>query len=321
MRVAIVDCGTNTVRLLIADVLADELREVTRDARLTRLGQGVDATGVFHADALARTFAVVDDYARTIAASQVDKVRFVATSAARDVGNREEFFAGVRDRLGVTPEVISGAEEAKLSFLGALSGGPLEPEGTVLVMDIGGGSTELIRGSVAAQESEVRGCVPDHESYPVVHQATSLDVGAVRLRERYLRHDPPSDDEVSLARQAVARMLDESPVDLGGITHFIGVAGTCTSLSAMNLGLRVYDAALVHNSCLELGVIDAFCDQLLHLTADETNRIYPILQPLRAEVIAAGTLICAEVAHRVARPMLVRETDILNGAARQLVRT
>ena len=314
-RVAVVDCGTNTVRLLIADRDGTELREVARDLRFTRLGQGVDATGSFHPEALARTFAAVEDYASVIASSRVDKVRFVATSAARDVANREEFFAGVRDRLGIDPDVIDGDEEAQLSFLGALSGGPTPPASpietiqpaspTVLVMDIGGGSTELIRGTVPGR----------------VEAKASLNMGSVRLRERFLVHDPPRPDEVAAARQFVGDMVDGGGVGLGGVGTWIGVAGTVTSLSAMNQALTTYDREKVHNSTISQADLTAIAQRLITLSVADTMATYPSLQPMRAEVIAAGALIAAEIAARVNRDLLVRETDILDGAALKLMRS
>ena len=332
MRAAVIDCGTNTVRLLISDRDGQELREVARDLRFTRLGQGVDATGSFHPEALARTFAAVDDYASIIASARVDKVRFVATSAARDVANREEFFAGVRDRLGVDPDVIDGDEEAQLSFLGALSGGPLpetpspmgavqcpvapddgaktrtEPvqsAGTVLVMDVGGGSTELIRGTALGR----------------VEAKASLNMGSVRLRERFLVHDPPLPDEVAAAREYVGDLLSGSGVGLDDVAIWIGVAGTVTSLSAMNQALTTYDRSKVHNSTISRADLAALSESLLALTVPATMAAHPSLQPMRAEVISAGALIAAEIARRVDRDLLVRETDILDGAALKLMRS
>ncbi|MCL2736422.1 MAG: exopolyphosphatase [Propionibacteriaceae bacterium] len=309
MRVAVVDCGTNTMRLLIADGDGiGPVAEVDRRLEFVRLGEGVDATGLFNPEALRRTFVAAESYARVIAESQVDKVRFVATSAARDVSNRGEFFAGIQSRLGVTPDVISGDEEAQLSFLGALAGGPLgcdSAEPGVLVVDIGGGSTELIRGTASGQ----------------VREKTSLNMGSVRIRERILRHDPPEADEITAARAFVADLLDCCDVGLDGVTVCIGVAGTMTSLSGMNQGLAVYDRAAVHNSQMSVDDIESICDRLSTLTVADTIDQYPSLQPERAEVIATGALICSEITRRTGRPMTVRETDILDGAASQLMRS
>ena len=304
MRVAVIDCGTNTVRLLIADSGPDGgLKEIARVLRFARLGEGVDATGQFSPEALQHTFAVTEEYAGIIADSHVDKVRFVATSAARDVSNRDEFFAGVEARLGVAPDVISGDEEAQLSFVGALSGGSVDPDAQVLVVDIGGGSTELVHGMGSGR----------------IRAEVSLDMGSVRIRERFLHHDPPTKSEIRAAREFVDSLLDASPVDLGGISTFIGVAGTVTSLSGMNLGLAMYDRTKVHNSTLSVAEVGALSARLFTLTVAQTIDEYPSLQPQRAEVICAGALICAELSGRVALPMTVRETDILDGAALQLM--
>jgi exopolyphosphatase / guanosine-5'-triphosphate,3'-diphosphate pyrophosphatase len=304
VRVAVVDCGTNTIRLLVADAgEGNTLREVDRRLELVRLGQGVDATHRFHPDALARTFAAVDTYAARIRELDVDRVRFLATSAARDVTNRDELFGGVRDRLGIDVDVITGDEEARLSFLGALSGGPV-PAGPVLVMDVGGGSTELILGEV---DGAVR--VP-----------RSLDMGSVRIRERFLAGDPPTASEVEAARAFVDDLLDSSGVPIGEASTWIGVAGTSTSLSALAQGLATYDRVKVHNSLVEVAEIGTLSEQLLAMPVAEVMRAYPMLQRLRAEVICAGALIVAEVAARVGEPMTVRETDILDGATLELLR-
>ncbi|MDR0488031.1 MAG: Ppx/GppA family phosphatase [Propionibacteriaceae bacterium] len=302
MRVAIIDCGTNTLRLLVADGTADGLTEVTRQVRFARLGQGVDATGSFHPDALERTFSIVSEYTQNIHDLNVDQVRFVATSAARDAKNREDFYQGVHARLGILPQIISGEEEAELSFLGALAGGPTS-DGDALVIDIGGGSTELIRGSTAG----------------VIESSVSLDMGSVRIRERYLLTDPPQPDHIAQASEFVANLLDNCAVPLGGIETFIGVAGTVTSLSGMHQELPAYDRARVHNSTLELTTVAELSQRLLTMTVAETIALYPSLQVERAEVICAGSLIAAEIAQRVGRPMVVRETDILDGAAMKLM--
>jgi exopolyphosphatase/guanosine-5'-triphosphate,3'-diphosphate pyrophosphatase len=304
MRVAVVDCGTNTIRLLVADPgEGDTLSEVDRRLELVRLGQGVDATRRFHPDALARTFEAVDSYAARIRDLGVDRVRFLATSAARDVTNRDELFSGVRDRLGVDVDVITGDEEARLSFLGALSGGPVAA-GPVLVMDVGGGSTELILGELDG----------------TVRVARSLDMGSVRIRERFLGGDPPTADEISTARDFVDGLLDSSDVPIAGAATWIGVAGTSTSLSAISQGLVTYDRVRVHNSTVEVAEIDRLSEQLLATPIADVMTTYPMLQRLRAEVICAGALIVAQVAARVGVAMTVRETDILDGATLELLR-
>ncbi len=306
MRVAVIDCGTNTVRLYIAQASPEGgLSDIRREQRFVRLGQGVDATGRFQPEALDRLSATLGEYAGLIAASGVDATRFVATSAARDVSNRDQFAEIVRTRLGVDAEVITGREEAELSFLGALAGGPLPTDSTVLVTDLGGGSTELIRGRASGQ----------------VDQAVSLDVGSVRLRERHLRDDPPTSDQIDAARDLTTRLLDHSAVSFEGVDTWIGVAGTFTSLAAMNLGLIAYDRARVHNSQIPPAAIAVLSQRLLTLSVAQTTMAYPSLQPQRAEVIAAGALICAELSHRVGQPLTVRDTDILDGTALKLVRS
>jgi exopolyphosphatase/guanosine-5'-triphosphate,3'-diphosphate pyrophosphatase len=304
MRVAVIDCGTNTIRLLVADPGADNtLSEVERHLGLVRLGQGVDATRRFHPDALARTFEAVESYAARIRDLGVDRVRFLATSAARDVSNRDEFFSGVRDRLGIDVDVITGDEEARLSFLGALSGGPIAA-GPVLVMDVGGGSTELILGDLDGS----------------VRVARSLDMGSVRIRERFLAGDPPTAGEIAAARDFVDGLLDSSGVPIGEAATWIGVAGTSTSLSAIAQGLVEYDRVQVHNSFVEVAEIDRLSEQLLAMPIAKIMATYPMLQRLRAEVICAGALIVARVAARVGEAMTVRETDILDGATLELLR-
>jgi len=304
MRVAVIDCGTNTIRLLVADPGAgNTLSEVDRRLELVRLGQGVDATHRFHPDALARTFSAVDSYAAQIRELGVDRVRFLATSAARDVTNRDEFFDGVRDRLRVDVDVITGEEEARLSFLGALSGGPVAAA-PVLVMDVGGGSTELILGDLDG----------------TVRVARSLDMGSVRIRERLLAGDPPTAEEIADARVFVDGLLDSSGVPVGEAATWIGVAGTSTSLSALAQGLTTYDRVRVHNSTVEVAEIRRLSEQLLAMPVAEVMATYPMLQRLRAEVICAGALIAARVAARVGVAMTVRETDILDGATLELLR-
>ncbi|MDR2930209.1 MAG: Ppx/GppA family phosphatase [Propionibacteriaceae bacterium] len=306
MRVAVIDCGTNTVRLYVAQTGATgQLEDRVRDLRFVRLGEGVDATGRFAPEALERLWVALDEFADVIHREQVDKVRFVATSAARDVSNRDEFFAGVEARLGVPAEVISGDEEAELSFLGALSGGELGPDAGdhVLVTDIGGGSTELILGNAAG----------------VVLARVSVNIGSVRLRERYLHDDPPRPDQVDQARHFVGQTLDGCGVPLTRVSTWIGVAGTCTSLAGMSLGLSAYDRDLVHGSVITADRLRAMSDRLLTLSVSQTVAAYPSLPPMRAEVICAGALIVEQIAARVGSDLQVRDTDILDGAARRLV--
>ena len=305
-RVAAVDCGTNSIRLLIAEPGPDgSLVEVDRRTEIVRLGQGVDATGEFHPDALGRTFAATDAYAALLRDAGVTSadLRFVATSAARDAGNRDLFFAGIRDRLGVTPEVISGDTEAQLSFSGALS--RIRPEAEpVLVIDIGGGSTELIVGSAAGQ----------------VHSSISLDIGSVRLTERFLRSGPPAPDAVAEASAHVDALLDGTGIDFAGIGTWIGVAGTATTLAGVHLQLERYDRERVHGAVIPVPALRALFDRLAASTVAEI-RALPSMHPGRADVVTAGTLIAVRIAERLpVEGLLVSESDILDGTALELLR-
>lgn len=300
MRVAIVDCGTNTIRLLVADVNGSRLSELDRRMEIVRLGEGVDEHRQFRPEALERVFAATRRYAEVIDGFDVDAVRFLATSASRDATNSEALFAGVQDALGVRPDIISGDDEARLSFVGALTGVPVPAE-PVLVVDIGGGSTELVLGAADG----------------TIHRAVSLDMGSVRLRERFLRDDPPTPHQVLDAVTFVEELLDTSGVDLAGVATFIGVAGTVTSLSAAHQELPTYQRERVHGSVLTRDELGSLASKLL-TSPVELIKLIPSMHPLRAEVIAGGALIASSVAERVGEPMIVSETDILDGAALEL---
>lgn len=291
---AAIDCGTNSVRLLVCRVEGGRPVELDRRLHLTRLGQGVDATGRFHPDALARTLAAMADFGEELDRLDVRHRRVVATSAARDAANSAEFFAGVRARVGVDAEIIPGEEEARLSYAGAVSALPDLPQ-PVLVTDIGGGSTELVLG---------------RDGRPEV--AVSLDVGAVRLRERFLRSDPPAPDELAAARAQVDALLDTSGVDFSAVAGWVGVGGTATSLSALAQRLPVYDRARVHGSELTRPELAALAERLLILPVAEVATL-PTMVPGRADVISAGALICETVARRVRARLVVSEADILDG--------
>lgn len=291
---AAVDCGTNSVRLLVCRRSGGRLIEIDRRLHLTRLGQGVDATGRFHPDALARTLAAMADFGAELDELGVRHRRVVATSAARDAANSTEFFAGARVRLGVEAEVIPGEEEARLSYAGALSALP-EVARPVLVMDIGGGSTELVPGSDVG---------------PM--RAVSLDIGSVRLRERFLHSDPPAPGEIGAARDQVDALLDSCGIDFASVASWVGVGGTVTSLSALAQGLPSYDRALVHGSVLSRADLAALTGRLLELPVAQVATL-PTMVPGRADVICAGALICATVARRVAAELVVSEADILDG--------
>ncbi|WP_425956219.1 exopolyphosphatase [Xylanimonas sp. McL0601] len=308
-RVAAVDCGTNSLRLLVADVAADgTLTEVDRRTTIVRLGQGVDRTGELAPEALERTFAVTREYAQVVAATGAGKVRFVATSATRDARNRDAFFAGIREAIGVDAEVVSGDEEAQLSFRGATGVVGATHSGPYLVVDLGGGSTELVLGEAAPEA------------------ALSMDVGSVRLHERHLRSDPPTADEVAAARADVHAALDAAAavVPLGRTTTLVGLAGSVTSVTACALGLRAYDRSAVDGAQLAVDDVLATCDRLLAMTRDERLAL-GFLQPGRADVIGAGALVWGEVVRRVRDDVaaaggalthvLTSEHDILDGIA------
>jgi exopolyphosphatase / guanosine-5'-triphosphate,3'-diphosphate pyrophosphatase len=304
-RVAAIDCGTNSIRLLIAepDGLGG-LKDLERRLEVVRLGQGVDATGEFHPDALERTFAAVDQYVELIKRWDVpvEQVHFVATSATRDVKNRDSFFAGVEERLGVLPDVISGETEARLSFNGALS--RVIPEGEpVLVMDIGGGSTELITGSASGD----------------MHSAISLDIGSVRVTERFLKQNPVADVDLARAAAYVDELLADSGVDFGSIGTWIGVAGTVTTLAGVYLGLERYDRERVHGAVIPLPSVEEMLHQLAAMTVDQI-RALPSMHPGRADVITGGALVEARIAARLnVEDLIVSESDILDGIALQLL--
>lgn len=305
--VAAIDCGTNSLRLLLAGPGQGEqaLTDRARQTEIVRLGQGVDGTGEFRPEALARTFTVLDRYAAAIRDAVVppDRVRFVATSAARDAGNRDEFFAGVQQRIGVTPEIITGDEEARLSFTGALS--RLRPDADpVLVMDIGGGSTELIVGR-ASGEAEA---------------AVSLDVGSVRLTERFLHAGPPDAADLDRAARHVDDLLDGSGIDFGSVGTWIGVAGTATTLAGVHLKLAVYDREQVHGTTIGQDALAALLALLARMNVEQI-RALPSMHPGRADVVTAGTLIACRVGRRLpVAGLLVSESDILDGIALALLR-
>ncbi|HWE90867.1 MAG TPA: Ppx/GppA phosphatase family protein [Pseudonocardiaceae bacterium] len=314
-RVAAIDCGTNSIRLLVADLTtrADGsawLRDVHREMRIVRLGQGVDATGRLAPEALERTRVALADYAVIAARKGVERARMVATSATRDAGNRDDFFAMTRTVLGVEAEVISGDEEARLSFTGAV--GDLDPaDGPFVVADVGGGSTELVLGSWDGAKAEVTA-------------ARSVDIGCVRLTERCLRDDPPTVEQIAdaarLADQVLGEAFEVVPVDRA--RTFIGVAGTVTTLSAVSQNLAEYDAERTHLSRMSTGTIGSTAARLLALSHDERAAI-PAIHPGRVDVIGAGALIVRTLAEQLAAragiaELVVSEHDILDGIALSL---
>ncbi|MDN4490486.1 Ppx/GppA phosphatase family protein [Demequina sp. SYSU T00068] len=312
-RVAAVDCGTNSIRLLIADVAARadgslELTDVVREMVVVRLGEGVDRTGEFSAAALTRTFAAVDGYAALCREHGVESIRFVATSATRDAGNREQFLDGVRGRLGVTPEVISGEEEAALSFRGATA--VLDPahDAPFLVIDLGGGSTEVVLG-VDAPEA-----------------AHSMDVGCVRMTERHLEGDPPSTSQVEAAERDIHAALDAAfeGVPVERTRTLVGLAGTVTTVTAHALGLPEYDSETLDGAVLPIEDAIRACDELLVASRHERAAL-GFMHPGRVDVIGAGALVWRTVMTRVRDAVVAAggelphvvtsEHDILDGLA------
>ncbi len=313
-RVAAIDCGTNSLRLLVADVGADraDLRDVHREMRIVRLGQGVDATGQLAPEALNRTRAALVDYAATLRRTGAERVRMVATSATRDARNRDDFFGMVRDTLGVEAEVISGDEEAVLSFTGAV--GELDPaDGPFVVVDVGGGSTELVVGTL-----EDGGAVS-------LHAARSVDVGSVRITERCLAGDPPTAGEVAEARAVASAILAEvfDAVPVEGVRTWVGVAGTITTLSAVALGLPEYDPAAVHLSRLSREDLHRVAEELLGMSREE-RATRGAIHPGRIDVIGGGALVVDVLARELHEragitELVVSEHDILDGIVRSIV--
>ena len=303
-RVAAVDCGTNSIRLLIADVNGDELVDVHRELRIVRLGQGVDGSGRLAPEAIARTETALQDYADLVRHHHAAAVRMVATSATRDAANRNEFAAMVTDVLGVPPEVISGEEEAALSFMGAVHSLP-DVKGRVVVADIGGGSTELIAG-------------PADESAPL--QVHSMDVGCVRMTERHLRADPPGADQIAATVRDVRHALDRAALDvsLDEPAALIGVAGSVTTVAALAMGLDCYDPGRIHGAAIPADAVAAVTTMLLAMTHDERATL-PVMHTGRIDVIGGGALILRTVMEATgASEVVASEHDLLDGIVLRL---
>jgi exopolyphosphatase/guanosine-5'-triphosphate,3'-diphosphate pyrophosphatase len=310
LRVGAIDCGTNSIRLLIADVGLDGLRDVRRDMRIVRLGEGVDATGQFAPEALARTRAALAEYADELRLHEVERVRMVATSAARDVGNREEFFAMTAELLdpvmsGAVAEVITGTEEAALSFTGAV--GELDASAApFVVVDLGGGSTEVVVGDG-----------PDSG----VTASFSADIGCVRLTERCLHSDPPTAAEVEAARKVVRDGLSQafSVVPVAGARTWVGVAGTMTTLSALAQRMATYDSDAIHLSRVGFDELLPVCEDLVAMTRKQRAALGPMHEG-RVDVIGGGAIVVEELARELRSragidELVVSEHDILDGIA------
>ncbi len=299
-RVAVVDLGTNTTRLLIADVRDREVAEVDRRSEVTGLGKGVDANGRLDDEAIERVVETLGGYREAIDAAEVENMLTVATSAVRDAANGDDFRANLHERFGLDAETITGEDEARLTFLGATSRHAPGP-GPVMVIDVGGGSTEVVVG------------VPGEE--PTF--AVSTQAGAVRQTDRHLPDDPPSDEGLAALRRDVASILTEAvPPDLhGSVRTGIAVAGTATSLAAIEEELEPYDPHRVDG--YELGL--EACERMLAMLAAqplEQRREVPGLEPKRAPTIVAGAAILVEAVRAFdLESLIVSEADILHGAA------
>ena len=312
MRVGAIDCGTNSIRLLVADVDRGTgvLTDVLRRMEIVRLGYGVDRTGLIAPEAMERTLRMTREYAAQCSALGAVHVRFVATSASRDAGNADDFVEGVRaaflDHYGqaVTPEVVSGHEEATLSFRGATSGlAARDVPGPYLVVDLGGGSTEFVRGT------------------DDVDAARSVDIGCVRMTERHLRSDPPTPQEVAAATADIDAAIDAAvgEVPLDGIRALVGLAGSVTTITAHALRLRTYDPQAIHLSRLPVADVLRAAHELVGMSHAERAEL-PFMHPGRVDVIGAGALVWSRIVERVAREtgiteVVTSEHDILDGIA------
>ena len=302
MRVAAIDCGTNSIRLLIADVDGTNFREVSRQMLVVRLGQGVDQTGQFHPDAIKRTLDAVDIYAAEIARRGVERIRFCATSATRDASNRALFIDGVRERLGVEVEVIPGEEEAALSFIGATRDLP-HNDAPFLVVDIGGGSTEFVIGTSG------------------VEHAKSVNIGCVRMTERHFEKGYSSENlDYAIADIDAAIAEAAEVVPIRSATTLIAVAGTATTVAAAALDLAEYDRYSIHLARIPAQRVHQIAEMFLTMSREERAAL-GYMHEGRVDVIAAGALVLSRIMHATgASEFVASETDILDGIAWSLVR-
>jgi exopolyphosphatase/guanosine-5'-triphosphate,3'-diphosphate pyrophosphatase len=302
MRVAAIDCGTNSIRLLIADIDGSNFREITRQMEVVRLGQGVDKTGAFHPDAIARTLAAVDLYAAEIAKRGVEKIRFCATSATRDATNRALFIDGVKERLGIEPEVIAGEVEAALSFQGATKDFD-KSQGPFLVIDIGGGSTEFVFGTDS------------------VEAARSMNIGCVRMTERHFTGDQPDPGQIASAIEDIDENIRQAAktVPITEAKTVIMVAGTATTVAAAALDLPEYDRYAIHLSRISAERTHQISTELLRETREQ-RAAHGYMHPGRVDVIGAGSLVLDRIMIATgAKEFVASESDILDGMAWSLV--
>ncbi|WP_433121423.1 exopolyphosphatase [Micromonospora sp. CA-246542] len=303
---AAIDCGTNSIRLLVADLPAESagpqapLTDVTRRMEIVRLGQGVDRTGRLAPEAIERTRVALASYAADIEKLGAERVRMCATSASRDAANAADFTEMVRQTLGVAPEVVSGDEEARLSFTGAVRGLPADAQEPFLVVDIGGGSTEFVVGDRAG-----------------VRSAISVDIGCVRMTERHLAGDPPTPEQVAAAEADVAAVVDRALAAVPGreAATLIGLAGSVTTVVAIAQNLQGYDPERIHHARVSYEEVARVTTDLLARTSAQRLEI-PVMHPGRADVIGAGALVLRVIMERAGMPSVVAsEHDILDGIA------
>lgn len=295
--VAALDAGTNTFRIFIASMDdAGCLKEHVKQLRFVGLGQGVDETRRFDQGAIERGLDALREFAPMIREYGCTKARFVATSASRDAENRDDFFVPAERILGFAPELISGEEEAQLSFNGVLSS-VKECVDPVLVVDSGGGSTELVLGDASGK----------------IFEKISLNIGSRRIRERFLHSDRPTKEQLDAANEEISRQLDDLSW-LTDVNTFICVAGTVTSMAALDLGLQSYDRSRVHRSSHEVDNLLRISKELNEMTSDQIAALGPVA-PQRAKVLGAGSLIVAQLARKVGKPLIASESDLLDGLA------
>jgi exopolyphosphatase/guanosine-5'-triphosphate,3'-diphosphate pyrophosphatase len=301
-RVAAIDCGTNSIRLLIADISGGKFKEVLRDMEIVRLGQGVDENKSFHPDAINRTLAAVEKFKNQLAGKGVEKIRFCATSATRDAANRDLFIDGVRQTLGVEVEVIPGEEEARLSFNGATKE-LLHSDAPFLVVDIGGGSTEFVYGN---EEVEF---------------AKSVDIGCVRMSERHLKSQPVEMSQVAQAINDIDKAIAQAAaiVPISKAKTLVAVAGTATTVAAAALELKTYDRYAIHLSRIPAEKVHKVSAAFQAMTKSEISKL-GFMHPGRVDVITAGSLVLSRVmAATGATEFVASESDILDGMAWSLI--
>ena len=301
-RVAAIDCGTNSIRLLIADISGGKFKEVLRDMEIVRLGQGVDENKSFHPDAINRTLAAVEKFKNQLTGNGVEKIRFCATSATRDAANRDLFIDGVRQILGVEVEVIPGEEEARLSFNGATKE-LLQSDAPFLVVDIGGGSTEFVYGNKE------------------VEFAKSVDIGCVRMSERHLKSQPVEMSQVAQAIIDIDKAIAQAAavVPISTAKTLVAVAGTATTIAAAALELETYDRYAIHLSRIPAEKVHKVSAAFQAMTKSEISKL-GFMHPGRVDVITAGSLVLSRVmAATGATEFVASESDILDGMAWSLI--